>query len=347
MEVVRMAEEKHGSKGGKARAAALTPQERSEIASTAVNARWAKAGKEGVPRATHEGPLVIGEITFDTAVLDDGTRVISESKFMEAMGMYRSGALSTRRKAGAQVPLSLSHKNLKPFVEKHFNDVHYNPIRYQTMAGSFSSHGIRADVLPTICEVWLDARKEGVLGPTQEKVAERADILIRSFAKVGIIALIDEATGFQYERQKTDLQELLAAFLQEELRRWVKTFPNQYFKEMCRLRKITYRPDMRLPQYFGHLTNDVVYDRLAPGVLDEMKERTEKDGEGRRKARFHQWLTDDLGHPKLVQHLGLVIGLMRISDEWDEFIIHLDKAAPSFTKEPLFAAAVATTSATD
>ncbi|MQY63239.1 MAG: hypothetical protein GH143_02865, partial [Calditrichaeota bacterium] len=330
----------YASEGGKARARVLSPKQRSEIARNAVVARWEKEGK-ALPRVEHDGPLEIGDITFDTAVLDDGTRVISETKFMDAMGLYRSGALSTRRKNtpdGAQIPLSLSHKNLKPFVEKHFGGVHYNPLIYRTKGGSVA-HGIKAEVLPKICEVWLDARKAGVLGPTQTMVADRADILIRSFAHVGIIALIDEATGYQYERQRTELQEFLKEFLSDELRRWVKTFPHGYFKHLCRLRNVSYRPDMKLPSYFGHLTNDLIYSRLGPEVLEELQRKTEKGKDGRRKSKYFQWLSEDVGHPKLLQHLGLVVGFMTISNDYDEFKKLLDRAAPSFKDMPLFASA--------
>ena len=329
---------KHASEGGKARAQALTPQERSDIARQAVSKRWEKEGKPALLQAEFDGPLTIGEIEFDCAVLDDGTRVISEAKFMESMGMYRSGAISTRRKKedGKRIPLFLAHKNLKPFIEHHFGGLHYDPVRYRTKTGGVG-HGIEADALPKLCEVWLDARKAGVLGPTQEHIAEKAEILIRGFAQVGIIALIDEATGYQYERQRDALQELLESILSDELRQWVKTFPNEYFKQMCRLRKVHYRGDMKLPQYFGHLTNDVVYRRLAPQVLIELQSRNPRDDSGRRSAKHHQWLSDDVGHPKLLQHLGLVVGLMKVSDDWEGFKGFLDKAAPDYSGLPLLA----------
>src|ERR1039458_7830691 len=122
------------AKGGLARAKSLTPERRSEIARAAVEKRWAKAGIIPLPKATHAGPLKIGDIEFDCAVLEDGTRVISETRFMAAMGMYRSGALSVRRRLseqGAQVPLFLAHKNLKPYAIKHLGSVHFELLKYR------------------------------------------------------------------------------------------------------------------------------------------------------------------------------------------------------------------------
>lgn len=327
-------DESKQAKGGKARARALSPEQHSAKSRELAAARWKW------PKATHEGQLEVGGITLDCAVLENGTAVISETKFMEKMGIYRSGALSTRRDAadetGTKAPLHLAFKNLKPFVEKHFGPDGPEPLKYRTQGGSVA-HGIKAEVLPKICEVWLDARLDGVLGDTQKRIAEMADMLLRSFAHVGIVALVHEATGFQDERQRDYLQELLKEILSDKLRAWVKTFPIAYFKEICRLKGIPFRGDMRLPQYFGHLTNDVVYRRLAPTLLERLQQLNPID-EGQRKAKHFQWLSDESGHPKLLQHLGLVIGLAKVSKDWDSFKVLLDKAAPIIDPEkyPLF-----------
>ncbi|MFG0284043.1 MAG: P63C domain-containing protein [Phycisphaerales bacterium JB039] len=316
------------SKGGKARAAKLTPEERSASAKRAADSRW----KKDLPRAAYSGPLRVGDIEFDCAVVKDGDRVlrlVSETRFMEAMGMYRSGALSTRR--GAHEPLFLAYKNLRPFVEKHLASVHFEPFRYITEGGSVA-HGIPDEIIPKVCEVWIDADREGVLGPRQELIAERADILLRGFAHVGLRALIDEATGFQYERPRRDLQEYLGKLLAEGLVRWVRSFPHDYFKHLCRLRGVELRPDMRLPQYFGHLTNDLVYRRIAPGLLRALKER--RIERGRASDKLHWWTSEELGHPTLLLHLGTVVGLMKIHDDYEAFKAQLDEIAPVYPETP-------------
>lgn len=320
-----MVNETKQSRGGTARAKILTPRRKKEIAQKAADARWGT----DLPLAIYDGILTVGEIQFDCAVLGNETRVVSETNFMESMGMYRSGALSTRResgKSGARPPLHLAYKNLQPFVEKHFDDTSKIQLKYRTKSGGIG-HGIRADALPKICEVWLDAQKAKVLGSTQEMIADRAGMLIRGFAHVGVVALVDEATGYQYARQRDALERMLEEFISEELRRWVKAFPSEYFRELCRLRSVVYRPDMRLPSYFGHLTNDIVYNRMHPTILKELKRKNTAD-EGKKKGRLHQWLTDDVGHPKLLQHLGMVIGFMRVCSTYDEFYRLLDRGAP-------------------
>jgi len=94
---------------------------------------------------------------------------------------------------------------------------------------------------------------------------------------------------------------------------------------------------MKLPQYFGHLTNDIVYKRLAPAVLRELQERNPRVGSGRRH-KHHQWLSVDIGHPKLLEHLGMVIGAMKLSTDFDDFKKKLNRIAPVYKEAPLFEA---------
>ncbi len=94
---------------------------------------------------------------------------------------------------------------------------------------------------------------------------------------VGIISLVDEATGYQEFRQRDALARILEAFIDKELQPWVQTFPSDYYSELFRLRGLDYPTGtVQRPQYFGHLTNDIVYKRIAPGVLEELKTVTEK-----------------------------------------------------------------------
>jgi hypothetical protein len=65
----------------------------------------------------------------------------------------------------------------------------------------------------------------------------------------------------------------------------VRTFPADYFKHLCRLRHVELRPDTKLPQYFGHLTNNLIYRCLAPRLLKKLQERREERGSKSNKLR--------------------------------------------------------------
>jgi hypothetical protein len=289
------------------------------------------------PLAESTAPLKIGEMELECSVLEDETRIISETKFMEAMGMYRSGALSVRRKeSGAPIPLFLAHKNLKPFAEKHLGSVHFEMLPYRNERGNIGM-GIPAEALPKICEIWMDANKAGVLGHRQQIIAEKAEILLRGFAHVGIIALIDEATGYQYRRARTALEEILDRFIAKEFRKWAKRFPDEFYREMFRLWEWEYNEGtVKRTPLAGKLTKDLVYNRLAPGVRAELEAKNPKDERGRRKHKHHQWLTEDVGDPRLREHLASVIALMRASDNRDVFMKMINRSLPRYLPAPLF-----------
>ena len=283
------------------------------------------------PKATHSGPLRIGDVEFECAVLEDGRRVVSETNFMESMGMYRSGALSVRRKdAGAPIPLFLAHKNLKPFADKHLGGVHFEMVEYRSARGN-SAKGIPAEILPRVCEVWMDANKSGVLGARQRVIAEKAEILFRGFAHVGIIALIDEATGYQEARDRKALEAILDAYLRKEFAAWAKRFPDEFYQEIFRLRGWRWRGmKVNRPQVVGHYTNDLVWDRIAPGLRKELEARNPKNERGVRRFRHPQWLTEDIGDPALAQHLYALMGLQRACADggWKQFYEMVQRSFP-------------------
>jgi hypothetical protein len=324
------------SKGGIARAKTLSAERRKQIAIAAAEKRW---GNE-LPEAKLPGVVKIADMEFPCAVLSDGTRVLTQNDFMDLMGMYRSGALSVRRKVsdgdGAQMPLYIAFKNLQPFIAKHLGDVHTKPLKYRGIEGGQIAHGIRAEIIPKICDVWIDAKNAGVLRKRQLLVAAKAEILMRGLAHVGIIALVDEATGYQDERARDALAKILEAFVAKELRKWVRTFPAEFYKELFRLKGWRYTGTCKRPAFVGHMTNDLVYARLAPGVLNELRRINPANEKGNRSSKHHQWLTQDLGHPKLLQHLSALTALMRASTTWIQFERMVNVALPKQISLPLF-----------
>lgn len=314
--------------GGEARAKSLSKAERSESARRAVEARWEKAGK-GIPRATHEGELRIGEIRC--AVLADKTRVLTQESFLLAIGRAgkaKGGQGSTLMVDG--MPPFLAADNLKDFITNELQEA-TKPIVFRSLTGQ-KAFGYEAMLLPMVCEVYLSARREGALKKSQEHIAAACEILQSGLARVGIIALIDEATGFQYDRPRRDLEEYLKTFLSESLRRWVRTFPADYFKHLCRLRGVELKADMKLPQYFGKLTNNLIYRRIAPGLLKRLKERRVE--KGRPNEKLHSGLSLDVGVPEVLVHLGTVVGLMKLHTDYDKFEKQLDTIAPIYPETP-------------
>lgn len=314
-----------GSKGGRARAAALTPQERQEIATRAA------AKRHNIPVATHAGELEIGNAVLPCAVLEDGTRVLSETGIAQSLGS-RSGA-SKRQKYAAQaegrapLPLFLSPKRLEPYIDQKLIDGPLKPLKYAQ--GRSMLTGYDASALPIICDIWLQARDAGRLQKQQLGKAQKAEMLMRGLAHIGIIALVDEATGYQELRDRLALQALLDRYLRKELAAWAKKFPDEFYKQIFRLRGWQWKGmKVNRPSVVGKYTNDIVYERIAPELLAELERKNPRTRKGRRKAKHHQWLTEDIGEPALAQHLHAVIGLMRASSDWTQFKILLRRAFP-------------------
>lgn len=316
------------AKGGAARAESLTPERKKEIAKAASEARWAK---QSAPIATHEGVIMLGDCVIPCHVLDDGTRMLTQRGFLEALGRHPKASVRSRYKEDRVAPI-LYGNALKPFISRELA-AKTQPITFRTRAGY--AKGYRADALPGVCEMYLKARDAGVLNKNQEHIGTQADILMRALAHVGIIALVDEATGYQDQRAGDALARILEAFVAKELRKWVATFPSNYFKELCRLRGWAFKENYRLPRFAGKLTDDLVYKRLAPGVRDELQ-RVNPVVDGKRRGKHHQWLTPDVGNPKLQEHLSALTALMRACDDWHTFERMVDRALPRQPHIPLF-----------
>lgn len=311
-----------GIKGGPSRAAGMTQKERSESASAAAKARWS------LPIATHNGELAIGDTRIPCYVLEDGTRVLSQRGMIESMGMSHGG--NVRRTGADRLLRFATGQIMNSFVSASLAARITNPLKFRPIAGGPAIHGYEATILADLCESVLSARKALALQKQQAHIADQCELLVRGFARVGIVALVDEATGYQYDRSREALAKILEAFIAKELAAWAKTFPDDFYREMRRLRNLDPADDTQRPQYFGILTNDIVYRRLAPVVLEELRKRNPRLENGQRAARHHQLLTREVGHPKLTAHLHAVVALMRIANDWGQFERMIDRAFPRF-----------------
>ena len=253
--------------------------------------------------------------------------VLVQRGMMDALDMKQGTA---GRGAGDRLARFLATKSITDYVADSLREMITEPIKFKV--GGSIAYGYEATILADICGAVLDARRIGKLNYQQEHIAERCEMLLRGFAKVGIVALVDEATGFQYERPRRDLEEQLKKFLSESLRKWVRTFPADYLKHLCRLRGVELRPDMKLPPYFGHLTNNLIYRRIAPGLVKRLKERREERGSPSNK--LHSWLSEDFGVKELLVHSGIVIGLMKTHNDYKSFEKSLDTIAPIYPEVP-------------
>lgn len=268
-----------------------------------------------LPKVLYSGKVNIGDKELSCAVLDDETRILTNSAIFAAFDRPRKGKPSEEYRL-KNVPAFITANNLKPYIDREFADDDFS-VKYVRNGRELT--GYKADILPRICDIYLSARDDDVLTENQKQLAIVSDILMRSLAKVGIVALIDEATGYQFERDIKALQKLLSEYIAEEFLPWVKTFPDEFYIQMFRLRKWDYKGRLKT-SYAGVLTNFLVYNRLPEGVLEELKRLNPiLNKNGYRRYKLFQGLSKEVGYNHLKQHISTVITMMKGFDTWEEF----------------------------
>lgn len=329
------------ARGGLARAANLSAEERSSIASEAAKNRW--LNRPELPTAPtaltgYVGVLNLGGMKLPCAVIEGPKgiqRVLTEHGITRAILGSRSGASKRLKKAasrdGALLPLFLAPGQLSEFIDDDLRAGPLAPIDY--IDGERTIRAYDASILPAVCNVWLRAREAGRLQKQQLAKAQKAEILTRALAETGIVALIDEVTGYEKVRPQNALQAYLEIVIRKELAAWVKKFPDEFYENIYAL-KGWHWPGMGKNRFsvVAHYTRDLVYERLGPGVLKKLEEKTPANEKGYRPSKFHQWLTEDVGDPMLAQHLYTLLMFQRLARAngygWKRFVHMIDQVLP-------------------
>lgn len=315
--------------GGKARGEKLSPERRREIARMGAEARKKKIAAGTLPKAIMEG--VVKGLNLRCAVLEDGRRVLTQSDVMVGLGRARQVKGRAYFDADTSLPAFLQAKNLRPFISDSLR-LSSSQTEFVTLKGGIA-FGFLAETLAQICDVFIDAERAGALLPSQKHIADKARILYKGFATIGIVALVDEATGFQTIRPKDALQEYLERLIRKELAVWAKKFPDEFYENIYKLRGWVW-PGMNKNRYsvVAHYTRDLVYERMAPGLLTELEGKSPKDEKGNRDNKLHQWLSEDVGDPMLANQFQSLLTLQRLSIAngwgWTKFMNTVDQVMP-------------------
>ncbi|HEY1684285.1 MAG TPA: P63C domain-containing protein [Tepidisphaeraceae bacterium] len=329
--------EKSGKhRSGRARMDGLSDAERSALGKSGAKARWAKPSM-AVPRAicgSDESPLVIGGVVIPCYVLEDERRVITLDGMRAALEIHKHGSQPRFDEFLAAIePNSATANELA--VKLHA------PFVFKTTTDARKSYkGYEASLLVDVCESLLDARRAGTLPDRLANLGMRAELLVRGFARVGIDALIDEATGFQKFRSKNALLELLQKYISDKLLQWAKTFPDEFYTEMFRLKGWDYinlRAGDRKPSVVGRYTRNIVYERMDVPVIEQLEKLNPSISPGVRGHKHHQFLTREIGHPELKSHIEKVTMLMKLSENWEDFRGKLRKVMPKKWEQFQFA----------
>jgi hypothetical protein len=322
----------HAAQGGKARASVLTSGERRAIARTAALARWGdresvdqqasdppatpikkpkttplEVAEPKLPVALFHGKLKMGDASFAVYVLDNRKRVMAQREVVRVLtGRRESGGLGLR----------LSSKVLRKYIDP--DAIVAQALQFSIPGTQYTGNGYEATLLLDICDAFLRAREDAAadLTPIQLEIAKQAEIITRACARVGIIALIDEATGYQEFRQKQELQLKLQAFIAEDLQEWALMFPQEFWFELARLEGVHYSPRSR-PLRWGKYIMAFVYDAVD-GSGDIGKQLRKLNPDPHHGKNHHQWLKE-FGRQKVHDQVERVITIMKLCDSMDDF----------------------------
>jgi P63C domain-containing protein len=328
------------SKGGIARANVLTSEEKKEIARKAVNTRWAKVRTvkdrtrpteqveplrkaENTPQddrpdslpighedrirvSLFKGDVQFGDMIVQCHVLDDESRVIAQREVVKALTQQERPSGSITRLIG--VPPLTDYINTDDIAKKILQYKLSGPGHQMT------AYGYEATLLIEVCEAFLRARDDGALSEGQLRIARRAEIILRACAKVGIIALIDEATGYQEVRKKNALHLKLQAFIADDMQEWARLFPEEFWFELARIEHTRYIPGSR-PIRWGKYVMAFIYDAVDADVGQELWRINPNP---HYKMNHHQWLKK-FGRDKIRDHLNQVLGVMKTCQDMDSF----------------------------
>ena len=275
-------------------------------------------------------PLQLGELSIPCYVLEDGTRVFSGRGIQKILGSTAT--------SGKWLEKFVNSDEISPYLAvkktgiSSVLDKLSSPIKfYRPSAGGSQSetYGYEVTLLIDICDAIISSSETGKFN--DKSIIKNANIIIRAVAKVGIIALVDEATGYDKEkkRAKDELQKFLKQFLSDEASKWVKTFEDSFFEMIYKMRGWNWNMTNKRPGVVGQWINNIVYERIAPLTLSTLNDKNPKNEKGYRKDKHHQFFTEDIGKPKLKEYLASVEALGRASNyNWDIFMELLDRAFP-------------------
>lgn len=317
-------------RSGRARMQKLSVEERKALARAAARQRWENARNAGIqsaggsqeyqpikmessdrkekplPIARWPGVLTIGTTEIPCYVLDDGRRVITRTA---ATSVLTGGT------GGGNLEQYLVVESLRGFVPPGFKDQMVEFFIPGTSAPNTTTRGIPAETFIEICQAYVSAFESNALSTDrQEEIAMKAAMFLAACAKVGFIAMIDEATGYQYERASDALQIKLKLYLAEEMRKWEKTFPDQLWEQFGRLTKWTGSIQSR-PKYWGNLVMELIYEYLDADVAQWLRENAPKPMKGQ---NYHLWMTEQYGLKKLIEHIWKVIGIASTCEDMKE-----------------------------
>jgi hypothetical protein len=258
-----------------------------------------------VPEAKWPGILDVAGVEIPCYVLGDGRRVISRTGALHFLAGGGQG--------GGNLESYLRVESLKTFLPSDL-DHQFIDIAIPNVVNK-DVKALSASAFIDICRAYARARDTQALQTERQvEIAIRASMALGAFAKTGIEAAIDEATGYQYERADDAIRVKLKLYLEDEMRPWDRTFPDELWVQFGRLTRWR-GPINERPKYWGKLVMELVYEYLDADVCAWLRANAPAPRHGQ---NYHQWLSSQYGLRKLIEHIWMLIGMASVCHDMRE-----------------------------
>lgn len=289
-------------------------------------------------KAICQGEISLVDTKLPCYVLEDKTRVLSQGGLVQSLGKSRATNLAK----------FLESQSAGFNIDKDLIALAKNPIVFIPPHGGNPAYGYNATILVDICDTVLEARKNQTLPQTQsyQKLVNQCEILIRSFAKTGIIALIDEATGYEKIRETGELIKFFKETMVREIASdKIKEFEKRgIFDGLYKIYKLPRKKDKpwQHPSFFGHFFIKYIYKPLDTIITDGqaktrgimlklLKEKKDLNS----GTMLYQFIAE-VGEAQFFEHLRTISNLMKIADNKKQFDILFDKVFGNIIQDDLF-----------
>jgi hypothetical protein len=257
---------------------------------------------DSLPKSLFQGEIIIGDIHLLCYVLNNGKRVISQ----------RSLVYILTAKHNTDLPRYFKESNLSAYFDlSHINE---HTVDFIIQGSPRKATGYEAALLIEICRAYLRARDDNAIVKRQTLIVKKANAIVRSCTQTGINDLIDKVTGYQKVNEENTIRSSLKAFIADEIQKWEKMFPSDFWSELARLENIDDVPGNRLTRCGNYITS-FVYDAVDDDFANELRSNNPYAFFSKGQ---NQWLRN-YNRNKIRKHLIRVTSVMKTCKDLADF----------------------------
>jgi len=256
---------------------------------------------KSIHTVSHYGVVRLGDLECEAVVLLGGERGYVQRQLAVALGMHKNNPSNRFR----QILAEFAPNELIEWEKKE------SPI---LLPGGQKARFFPVGIVTKIASGVVNAAIDGTLHKARRVMVPRCLKIMDALATAGEVALIDEATGYQYHRAPDALQALIGKLLCQDSTSWERRFQPDYYRALFRLFGWIYRGhDKNPPSVIGQITQRWVYGPVMPAELLAMIRHRKQISD-----KHHQWMTD-VGLVRLEQQIHSVTAIARCSSNYKDF----------------------------